>query len=130
MCSHKENHAETDPNSLPALREYHQVTYTYFRHLSSLSTGAIIVLAAFMEKVFANPVGKSQLATAIGCFLITVVASVLNYTLAIRYFPIDEFKSRSAGVVIAMFTGLFFSWGGFLFGMIFVTIFMIRNILN
>ncbi|QDT94149.1 hypothetical protein [Gimesia algae] len=119
-----------DDEILQSIRGYHQATYEYFRHLSSLSTLAIIIIAAFMEKVFVNPVGKTNIAIAIFCFLLTIISSVIAYTIHLSLYPIIERKKFELGDKLGYGMGLFFSWAGFLFGMIFVTVFLIQNILN
>ena len=57
----------------------------YVKHLNTLSTGAIVLLATFLEKVFAQAQHRGMAALAIGAFLTSVIAAVASYTLEVVF---------------------------------------------
>ena len=53
----------------------------YLKHLTSLSTGSILLVATFRDKFFKQPEDAVWAAAAVIFFLICVLASTVNYTL-------------------------------------------------
>jgi len=97
----------------------------YIKHFTTLSTGSILLLATFLEKLFANPKWKFLAAISFGGFIISVVASVVAYTYLLDEYPETEEKSEDPlGVVVS----LLFTWLGFLLGITSLTILSIRNL--
>ena len=55
----------------------------YFRYLTTLSSGAIIVLTVFVEKLFDNPIWKWTVVAAFLAFLLSAIASAAAYTVIV-----------------------------------------------
>jgi hypothetical protein len=55
----------------------------YFRYLTTLSSGAIIVLKVFVEKLFDNPIWKCTVVAAFLAFLLSAIASAAAYTVIV-----------------------------------------------
>lgn len=53
-----------------------KLQFDLYKHLTTLSTGAILLLAAFLEKLFKEPHGKWLVGVSMGCFLLSTVGSV------------------------------------------------------
>jgi hypothetical protein len=100
----------------------------YFRYLTTLSSGAIVVLTVFVEKLFANPVWKLTAVLAFFAFLLSAIASAAAYTvIVIRQEPLTGFGTTDnikISGVIATFAALLM----FILGLLFLILFAARNI--
>jgi len=74
--------------------EHSKELLAYFRHLTTLSTGSLVWLGAFMDKLQENPGGFGLVVAAIILFIGTVLFSVLSQSLAI---PMMRHRSDSDG---------------------------------
>lgn len=110
--------------------EFYKSMHEFLRHLSTLSTGAILILSAFMKHVFATPIWKSALAISVFCFLITVVASVASYLFILKFLPRESPKRNLVKWEINVFAYSFMiALVSFALGMVSLALFLIRNIL-
>jgi hypothetical protein len=50
--------------------------FDYFKHLTTLSTGSIVLLGSLLEKLFAEPAWKPLVYLSFAAFVICIVASV------------------------------------------------------
>ena len=118
-----ENVQSTDNSHI----EFHKAFYDYLKHLSTLATGSIVLLAAMLEKLFAQPKWKALVVAAVTGFLITVVASVLAYSFMVLNFPRAGVKnSRLEANVV--FWAMVLTWIGFLEGVSSLAVFIVRNL--
>lgn len=113
-----------------ALIEHNRVVAEYLRHLTTLSTGSIILLSAFLEKLFPHPSWKGLVAVSLISFMLSIVASIVGYTVIIASSSslvsksqVSE-KERNVGAF-----GIIITWLGFLIGIISFTIFAVKNLL-
>jgi len=107
--------------------EFHKAFYEYLKHLSTVSTGSILLLAVFLEKIFAQPKWKSLVAVSVAGFLITVIAAVIAYSLMVLNFPRPGIKSQKwEGNVV--FLAVLLTWVGFISGVVSLAIFILRNL--
>src|SRR4051812_46026739 len=76
----------------------------YMRHFTTLSTGALVVTAAFSEKIFQRPIAKPLLAMAVAGFLFSIIGALVTYTMMLvglrRGVRVWEFKAATAGVFV------------------------------
>lgn len=63
-------------NDLEKYKDVQKVAFDYFKHLSTLSTGSILILIAFLEKVFSCPRVEFLALISIGCFALCLVLSL------------------------------------------------------
>jgi len=107
--------------------EFHKAFYDYLKHLSTISTGSIVLLAAFLEKIFAQPRWKVLVGVSVAGFLISVTASVITYSLMVLNFPRPGITSHKwEGTVI--FFAVLLTWVGFISGVVSLAIFILRNL--
>lgn len=107
--------------------EFHKAFYDYLKHLSTLATGSIVLLAAILEKLFAQPSWKPLVVISIGGFLVTVVSSVLAYSLMVLNFPRPGINSkRWEGNVV--FWAMVVTWISFVAGVFSLAVFIVRNL--
>lgn len=104
--------------------EFYKSFFDYLKHLTTLSTGSIILLAAFLEKLFSQPKWKILVAVSLIGFVLSVIAAVIAHTLMILSFEADEQSDQEGNVV--MFS-LFAIWLGFLIGIVSLAIFALKN---
>ncbi|CAN5170235.1 hypothetical protein BH23BAC1_BH23BAC1_23080 [soil metagenome] len=57
------------------LEEGNKLFYDVFKHLTTLSTGSILILVAFLENLFVNPQYKFLIAISLLCFIINTVGA-------------------------------------------------------
>lgn len=107
--------------------ERYKLITDYLKHLTTLSTGSILLLAAFLEKIFPNPSGKMLVIVSLVGFMISVVASIVAYTYAILDFPGDGPRMTRTST-IAGGSALMAAWLGFLAGVASMMIFAIVNL--
>jgi hypothetical protein len=102
----------------------------YLKHLTTLSTGSIILLAAFLEKIFTQPSWKKLVVVALGGFMLSVVSSVAAYTYLIYTFPESESEYPSKSLESIWVISILGAWMGFLAGVVSMTAFAIKNLLK
>jgi hypothetical protein len=109
--------------------EFHKALYDYLKHLATLSTGSIVLLAALLEKVFAQPRWKPMVIVAVLGFLFTVAASFVAYTLMVLNFPRPGItNSKLEGNLV--FFAMLVTWLSFFGGVLSLALFIIRNLLG
>jgi len=110
----------------------HKIFFEYFKHITTLNTGAILLMIAFIERAFEDPEAKILAVLAFGFFVISLICSVLTmyrfahliwYEEEMKY-PKDN-KLRRAARAVILFMGKY----GFVFGMVLLALFGIINII-
>ena len=119
---------KTDPDLLDGIRAHQKCMHEYFRHLSSISTVAIFLIAAFVDKVFPESKSTHLVGFTICCFLVTVISSVVGYTVFLISYPIDKVKNQGPIVGRIYASSLILSWFSFIVGMATMTYFLLLNI--
>ena len=70
-------------NDMPHLekldfREQYKVFYDFFKHLTTLSTGSILLLATLLKDLFKSPEWSPLVAVSFVCFTLTILGSVVS----------------------------------------------------
>jgi hypothetical protein len=60
-----------------AAQEGNKLHFDAFKHLTTLSTGAILILIALLEKLFVNPQWKILIGVSLVAFILSILSSVL-----------------------------------------------------
>ncbi len=107
--------------------EHNKIVIDYLKHLTTLSTGAIILQTAFLEKLFPHPKWKAVIVISLLSFAFSVVSSVVAFTVVISTKFADWRGKPEARVGCLAFVG---AWGGFLLGIVTLATFAIRNVLS
>jgi hypothetical protein len=102
----------------------------FMKHLATLSTGSIVLLATFLEKLFNNPLWKPLVALALAGFTISILGTVLWQLLSILH--VSAARSRRAGLVAPIVTlpTIVAALGGFVVGVGSLALFAIRNLVG
>ncbi|MEK6337394.1 MAG: hypothetical protein AABM67_20925 [Acidobacteriota bacterium] len=111
--------------------EHFKAVGDYLKHLATLATGSIIVLGAFLEKIILQPNWKPLVAVSLGGFVLSVLTSVVAYTILLMNSPVVEEETRwplweRRISDAAMVT----TWLSFLLGVLSLTLFLIKNLLR
>ena len=102
----------------------------FMKHLATLSTGSIVLLATFLEKLFSNPLWKPMVVLALAGFTVSILGTVLWQLLSILH--VSAARSRRAGLVAPIVTlpTIAATLGGFVVGVGSLALFAIRNLLR
>src|SRR5262249_12965463 len=103
----------------------------YLKHLTTLSTGSILLITTFLEKLFEHPQWKCAAVISLCGFLSAVMCAVLCFSwMAIASHKWDQDGPHCETTRKWDVVSLYVAWIGFLVGMIFLTIFAIRNLIE
>jgi hypothetical protein len=113
----------------------------FYKHLTTLNTGAILLLSTILEKAYVNPQGKFFIAVALVCFIISSVTSSAAILLTANHlrgraywekvpphFPLRALmlwqydKDVTMRIIVS-----FLCWVSFLLGLISLTLFALVN---
>src|SRR5687768_10984846 len=108
-----------------AHEESWKLQYDIYKHLTTLSTGSILLLITFLEKLFAKPVWKGLVLIALCCLFASILTSFIVMNLMasqVREMEVDQrFVKRNLTVIII-------ALGTFLLGIISLIIFAVKNL--
>jgi hypothetical protein len=115
-----------EPGRTEAQRAGYRLFHDSFKHLTTLSTGSILILVTFLDKVVKSPHWHALVPISVLGFLVSVVTSVaVLFTYASLHFEdayvqrvVEKWGGRAAMVAI----------GGFLVGVLALVVFAMRNL--
>jgi hypothetical protein len=98
----------------------------FIKHLTTLATGAILILAAFLERLFAQPEWKFLVGIALFGFLASIIFAVPAHTAQVNilYRPLDVSRRELHQTWIVALA----QYLTFLVGMVALTAFALRNL--
>jgi hypothetical protein len=116
----------TEPSRAEAIREAYRLFHDTFKHLTTLSTGAILILATFLDKLVRSPHWHFLIPISVLGFLASVMTSVpvlFSYATLSSQNPddVEIIKKWATRSVIA-------SVGGFIVGIVALAVFAARNL--
>jgi hypothetical protein len=110
-------------------REFPKQFVEYVKHLTALSTGSILILTAFLEKVFVQRKWKAFVLFSLLGFGTSVIAAVITYTQLLDLFSVvDEATKEKRLDSTLFFVSVLLIWIGFLVGIVALLVFCIRNL--
>jgi F0F1-type ATP synthase membrane subunit c/vacuolar-type H+-ATPase subunit K len=109
-----------------AHEESWKLQYDIYKHLTTLSTGSILLLITFLEKLFTRPTWKWLVPVALCCLLASILVSfvVMNLMASqVREMEVDQrfVKRNLIVIIIALST--------FLLGIFSLIVFAVKNLL-
>jgi hypothetical protein len=96
--------------------------HDYLKHLTTLSSGSILIVATFLDRLFPKPAWKSLVAVAIISFLVSLTATVFMSTVLVVNMGGEDDYDRLLAVLF------FLSVMGFVAGMISLGAFTVLNL--
>jgi hypothetical protein len=119
-----------DPEKKPDKLELFKAMADYLKHVTTLSTGSIVLITTFLEKLFAKPEWKIIVVVSIVGFMVSVLSSMIAYTILILYEnPLNSEETPTWAAQLGTF-GMFSTWIGFLIGILTLAIFALRNFIG
>jgi len=122
----------TDKSSSYSIRqtaneESWKLQYDIYKHLTTLSTGSILLLITFLEKLFNKPIWKGLVVVALCCLILSILLSFIVMNLMasqVRDMEVDQrFVKRNLTVIILAISM-------FLLGIISLAAFAIKNLMS
>lgn len=109
--------------------EHYKMLSDYLKHLTTLSTGSLLLLVTFLEKIFVQPLWKPLVIIALVSFLLSVIASIASFTLVISLSANYKDQTEPQGWEETVnVVSIIVTWLGFLIGVASLTVFAIRNL--
>jgi len=108
--------------------EFLKAVSDHFKHITTLSSGFILVMVAFLEKFFAKPEWKPLVIVAFVFFALATLFSVIAQIFFIdlmrrpQVHVTESNEGITAGVTLA-------AWGSFLVGILSLIAFSVKNFL-
>jgi len=99
----------------------------YLRHLNTLSTGSIVLTAAFLEKILKNPEWKCLVAISLVAFMISILGAVITYTMDVLW-PGEAGKGAPKWAKNLAAISMLLAWIGFLIGIFSLGSFAVKNL--
>lgn len=100
----------------------------FLRHITTLSTGSILILATFIEKIFSEPECKGLMGFIIGLFALSIFCSVIINLHSVILVNKLEKPKKSKLILIYEATIMFGSIGGFLAATTCLGVFIVINL--
>lgn len=121
----KLNSQHNDPK--PHELEQYKIVIDYVKHITTLSTGSIVAMAAFLQRLTTH-LWRIMIVISLAGFMLAILGSVILHTAMLAFGPARQSPStRLEDLVIPISTILV--WGGFLLGVLGLSLFVIRNLL-
>ena len=124
----KEKTTPADESSNQNMIEFFKQVSDHFKHLTTLSSGFILVMATMAEKLFKNPGWPILMAVSFLLFVVSIVASLMAQAYYIDSIqnPKDFLGKRTGTITVG---ATFVAWGAFVLGVLSLVIFALRNFL-
>jgi len=108
--------------------EFLKAIVGHCNHITTLSSGFILVMVTFLEKLFSRPDWKWLVVVSFIFFAISIILSVLSQAFVIDYlYPVNEIdtsqKAKQTSIVLILM------WTSFIIGTISLMIFGVKNFL-
>lgn len=100
--------------------------YDIYKHLTTLSTGSILIIVALLEKVFVHPKWKAFVVSAFCLFLLTILGSLVTMIICAHGVRVGEKshqETRAFGQNVILLCLL-----SFVLGVLSLVVFSIKNL--
>jgi len=100
----------------------------FLKHLVTLSTGCILLMVTFLEKLFQQPKWKFLVIVSLVSFGVSIIGSLTIHLLSVIDIERPEGESLGIGMVLFGMLCSALSFGGFLTGLAALVVFGVKNI--
>lgn len=127
---------ETIPGDLtesewhPSRGEQHRAMHDMVKHMSTLSSGSLVLVITLMDKVFQKPVAGAWLICAVVCLFLSLVASAFGYFMLVVSYPRVGGARMDKASRNGMATWLGILLATFVVGMFLLATFFVMNLLS
>lgn len=109
-----------------AHEESWKLQYDIYKHLTTLSTGSILLLITFLEKLFSRPLWKWLVPVALCCLFASVFFSFVVMNILASYVRDMGKDDRYIRINLAI---IFISLGLFSLGILSLIVFAVKNLI-
>ena len=102
-----------------------KLEHDFLKHLATLSSGSILLMVAFLEKLFKQPTWRFLICASLVSFTCSIVGSIFIQIMVILQFH-GGFQKGEGDWPFRIFSVMAF--GGFLLGIISLVVFALRNL--
>ena len=106
--------------------EAYTTVFDYLKHISSLSTGSVLLLVTFLDKLFKDPEWKICIVISLISFSLAVVASIASQAGVIEMIDEEEGVANWARPLTSK--TMIAVWTLFLVGLYSLVVFAIKNL--
>lgn len=115
-----------ETNREKADKEGEKLFFESMKHLTTLSTGSILLLVTFLEKLFSNPRWKALIAVSLICFVVSIMCSVSSMLQSANHVKHSgRFPRLETGVKTTIYYSALFT---FIVGLAGLVAFALRNV--
>jgi hypothetical protein len=116
-----------DPQFQRELASYNQ-EQEFLKHLTTLSTGSILLMVTFLEKLFQNPEWKFLVGVSLASFTISIVGCLVTHLQSV--YDVEKGSGVPLGQsrFFLIITCLLLALGGFFLGLLALVIFALKNL--
>jgi hypothetical protein len=115
------------------LIEWMKIWVDYLKHLTTLSTGSLVLIVTFLDKLFVRPRWNAVMIASLIGFLVSILGSVVLLTIIsiVSYYWANDDKDQLPDYLATMLKiSLPFTWLGFSTGVVCMTVFSIKNLIG
>lgn len=108
--------------------EVYKIEFDYLKHLTTVSTGAILLIVAFLEKIFLQPTYKPAVSVSLVCFLVTIILCAIAQASIIEKASEKKdlsWRNKVQNLTVSLFLLALCS---FVVGMVSLVIFGLKNL--
>ena len=108
--------------------EIYRIEFDYLKHLTTICTGSILLVVAFLEKLFNKPEWKCSVAIALVAFLLSIILCAFAQLLIIE--KVSERKNINHRKTIQNWTIAFLlsALASYVLGIFFLAAFGLKNL--
>jgi hypothetical protein len=99
--------------------------YDFFKHLTTLSTGSILLMATLMERVFKSPVATGLVSISFVGFIVSIVSSLASMFVLTQAIKAPDFLAPAEKNFWAL--AVAGAVGGFLVAISLLVLFSVKN---
>ena len=105
-----------------------KLAYDLYKHLITLDTGSIVLLATFLDKFFKQPEWKGAVVLCLCSFGISVLGCLVILVSLMIDVRLKGTFGQTPKQARYIFSGLVCAWGGYLIGLGSLIAFIIKNL--
>jgi len=108
--------------------EIYKLEFEYLKHLTTISTGSILILVAFLDKIFTQPKFKAAIVVSLISFLLSIILCAISQATIIEKASEKDnltWRNKIQNLTVGLFLFALFSY---VIGVISLVVFGIKNL--
>ena len=117
-------------NDTKSRTEHFKALTEYLKHITTLSTGSIVLTATFLGDIFSTQRWKPVIVISLVGFMLAVLFATIVYTLGVIFeSPASGNQETPTWIAVIGMVSLIIAWPGFVSGVLALGIFTVVNLL-